>query len=69
VSGVLEFNDPKKITRPVIEAAWGSLVNGTACQIVSTGMVLDDPGILRSLDDVEWRQRRQEVARLGGAPW
>jgi WD40 repeat protein len=36
---------------------------------VSTGMVLDDHGHLRSLDNVEWRQRRQELARLGGAPW
>jgi hypothetical protein len=69
VSDVLEFNDLKKITLPVVEAAWGSLVIGTACQIVSTGMVLDDPGNLRSLDNVEWRQRRQELARLGGAPW
>jgi hypothetical protein len=47
VSGVLEFNDlKKKITLPVVEAARGSLVIGTAWHIVSTGMVLDDPGNL-----------------------
>ena len=69
MSGVLEFNDPKKLTLPVVETARGSLVIGTAWHTVSTGMVLDDPGNLRSLDNVEWRQRRQELARLGGAPW
>jgi hypothetical protein len=69
VSGVLEFNDLKKFTLPMVEAARGSLVIGTARHIVNSGMVLDDSGNLRSLDNVEWRQRRQELARLGGAPW
>jgi hypothetical protein len=69
VNGVLEFNDPKKITLPLVEAASGSPVIETAWEIVSTGMALDDSGNLRALDNVEWQERRKELARLGGAPW
>jgi hypothetical protein len=35
VSGVLEFNDLKMITLPVVEPARGSLVIGTASHIVA----------------------------------